>query len=72
MAAYKPWPFLVMYRTVYELADATQCPVFMAALPKAQLEGRPCPLLHYCNVLPCQNWILYFNISHLQLHFTTY
>lgn len=50
MALYKPLLFVVMHRTVYELTDATQCPVFMAALARVQLEGRPCPLLHYCNV----------------------
>lgn len=72
MALYKPLLFLVMHRTVYELTDVTQCPVFMAGLTKAQLEDRPGPLPHYCNVLPCQNRVLYFNISYLQLYFTTY
>lgn len=72
MALHKPLLFLVMHRTVYEPTDATQCPVFMAVLTKAQLEGRPCPLLHYCDVFPCQNRVLYFNISYSFLYFTTY
>lgn len=71
-ALYKPLLFLLVHHTVYELTDATQCPVFMAEHTKAQLESRPCPLLHYCNVLLCQNRVLYFHISYLQLHFTTY
>lgn len=68
MALYKLLLILVMHHTVFELTDATQCP----ELTKAQLEDRPCPLLHYYNVLACQNRVLYFSISYLNLHFVTY
>lgn len=68
MALYKTLLFLVMHCTVYELTDAPQCPVFMAALAKAQL-ALPIATLLQCS---CQNRVPYFNISYLKLHFTTY
>lgn len=72
MVVYSPLLPLTMHHAVYELADATQWPVLLEVLTTAQLEGRLCLLLYYCNVLPCQNRVLYVNISHQQLHFTTY